>query len=158
MSDVINKKTLELKDTLLASIRAYGAEEHVLQESMKRINRYTTAGRAVYNLNRWVCVRLDIIAALFAASLAAYLVYFQKHSASNVGFSLNMAGEQKCYLLLDYVAHPIVVGFSSLILHWVRSLNILEVEGTSSRLGWLHHELLTCPGNRYIARLLRLAV
>jgi hypothetical protein len=29
---------------------------------------------------------------MFAASLAAYLVYFQGHSPASIGFSLNMAG------------------------------------------------------------------
>lgn len=60
---------------------------------MDRINRYTRAARVYYNLNRWVCVRIDTISGLFAAGLGAYLVYFQNHSPSNIGFSLNMAGE-----------------------------------------------------------------
>lgn len=82
----------------IASIRAYGAEERFIQESMKRINRYTSGGRVCYNLNRWVCVRIDTIGALFAAGLGTYLVYFQKASASNIGFSLNMAGSSEFQL------------------------------------------------------------
>jgi hypothetical protein len=45
------------------------------------------------NLNRWICVRMDIIGALFASGLAGYLVYGQANSALNTGFSVNMAGK-----------------------------------------------------------------
>lgn len=114
----LTEATKLLKTHLIASIRAYGAEERSLQESMKRINRYTTAGRVFYNLNRWVSLRLDVIGALFAAGLGAYLIYFQNLSASNVGFSLNMAGEQNSALyqiiLLIYCSrvqrHDLVLG------------------------------------------------
>jgi ABC-type multidrug transport system fused ATPase/permease subunit len=68
-----------------------------------------------YNLNRWVCVRIDVIGGGFSAGLAAYLVYGRgAHEAANIGFSLNMA-----------------VGFSSMILWWVRILNEVEVSGNS---------------------------
>jgi hypothetical protein len=59
---------------------------------MKRIDRYTRAASTFYNLTRWVCVRVDAMGGLFAARLAAYLVYFKSHGASNTGFPLNMAG------------------------------------------------------------------
>ncbi|KAG6837885.1 hypothetical protein H0H93_013038 [Arthromyces matolae] len=98
----------------LASIRAYGAQKVFQDESLNRINRYTRAARTFYNLNRWICVRVDAIGGLFAASLATYLVYFQDQKASNTGFSLNMA-----------------VGFSGMILWWVRVLNDFEVQGNS---------------------------
>jgi hypothetical protein len=40
-------------DTLtLASIRAYGAQLAFREESYKRINRYSKAGRSFYNMNR----------------------------------------------------------------------------------------------------------
>ncbi|KAG6857594.1 hypothetical protein H0H87_010162 [Tephrocybe sp. NHM501043] len=77
----------------LTSIRAYGAQKAFQKESLTRINRYTRAARTFYNLNRWICVRIDAIGGLFAASLAAYLVYFQNQQASNTGFSINMAGQ-----------------------------------------------------------------
>ncbi|KAG1769620.1 hypothetical protein EDD22DRAFT_868510 [Suillus occidentalis] len=94
----------------LTSIRAYGAEEAFKEESLNRIDRYTKSGRMFYNLNRWVCVRIDVIGGGFSAGLAAYLVYGRGvHEASNIGFSLNMA-----------------VGFSSMILWWVRILNEVE--------------------------------
>ncbi|EIW86373.1 hypothetical protein CONPUDRAFT_78742 [Coniophora puteana RWD-64-598 SS2] len=99
----------------LPSIRAYGAEEAFKRESLKRIDRYTTTGRMFYNLNRWVCIRIDGFGAIFSAGLAAYLVYGRQDlQASNIGFSLNMA-----------------VGFSSMILWWVRILNEVEVNGNS---------------------------
>jgi hypothetical protein len=39
---------------------------------------------------------------LFAASLAAYLVYFQGHSAASTGFSLNMAGQLDLVMSFRY--------------------------------------------------------
>lgn len=38
----------------LASIRAYGAQSAFREESYKRIDRYTRAGRSFYNMNRQV--------------------------------------------------------------------------------------------------------
>jgi hypothetical protein len=84
---------------LPASLRAYGAQEAFIDESMNRINRYTRASRSFYNLNRWVCIRIDAMGGLFASGLAAYLLYYRTHGASNTGFSLNMAGEH--HLSLD---------------------------------------------------------
>ncbi|KAJ3564413.1 hypothetical protein NP233_g8310 [Leucocoprinus birnbaumii] len=98
----------------LTSIRAYSAEEAFIAGSLERINRYTRAARVFYNLNRWVCVRIDTIGGLFAAALGTYLVYIKPSSPSSVGFSLNMA-----------------VSFSSLILYWIRHFNDFEVQGNS---------------------------
>ncbi|ETW87620.1 ABC transporter [Heterobasidion irregulare TC 32-1] len=101
----------------LTSIRAYGAQAAFRQESYRRIDRYTRAGRTFYNLNRWVCVRIDALGGLFAAALGAWLVYGPGHSdnlPSDTGFSLTMA-----------------VGFSGMILWWVRCLNEFEVSGNS---------------------------
>ncbi len=39
-----------------------------------------------------MCIRIDVLAGLFSAGLAAYLVYGEGISASNTGFSLTMAG------------------------------------------------------------------
>ncbi|KAK0473305.1 hypothetical protein IW261DRAFT_1342846 [Armillaria novae-zelandiae] len=97
----------------LTSIRAYGVQEAFAQESLSRINRYTRTARTFYNLDRWVGIRISALGGLFAAALAVYLVYFQDRTASTTGFSLNMA-----------------IGFSSLILWWVRTLNEFEVQGT----------------------------
>ncbi|KAH0835495.1 hypothetical protein J3R83DRAFT_9163 [Lanmaoa asiatica] len=101
----------------LTSIRAYGAEEVVIRESLARIDKYTRAARMFYNLNRWMSVRVDALGTLFAAALATYLVYGpETQRAANIGFSLNMA-----------------VMFSSLILWWVRFLNDVEVHGNLER-------------------------
>ncbi|CCM06514.1 uncharacterized protein FIBRA_08786 [Fibroporia radiculosa] len=70
--------------------------------------------RAFYNLNRWVFIRTDSLAALFSASLGAYLVYSGSATASDTGFSLSMA-----------------VSFSTYILYAVRMFNEFEVSGNS---------------------------
>jgi hypothetical protein len=79
----------------------------------------------------WVCVRIDLVGAAFSAGLAAYLVYGGGiREASNIGFSLNMAG--KSYLHhASWVCRSLTsaVGFSSMILIWVRILNEVEVNG-----------------------------
>ncbi|KAH7102271.1 ATP-binding cassette transporter [Auriculariales sp. MPI-PUGE-AT-0066] len=99
----------------LTSIRAYGAEGAFKHESMKRIDKYTRAARSFYNLNRWICIRVDAIGGLFAGGLAAFLVYGQTNpDAGRTGFSLVMA-----------------VTFSGMILWFVRVLNMFEVEGNS---------------------------
>jgi ABC-type multidrug transport system fused ATPase/permease subunit len=99
----------------LTSIRAYGAQQSFKNESIVRIDRYTRAARTFYNLNRWICIRIDAIGGLFAAGLAGYLVYGRKlTTAADTGFTLNMA-----------------IGFSSMILWWVRVLNDFEVSGNS---------------------------
>ncbi|KAH7927390.1 P-loop containing nucleoside triphosphate hydrolase protein [Leucogyrophana mollusca] len=102
--------------TGITSIRAYGAEEFFKQESLARVDRYTKSARMFYCLNRWVCVRVTAVGALFTAGLAGYLVYGGNASkASNIGFSLNMA-----------------VAFSAMIIWWVRVVNDLEVNGRVS--------------------------
>ncbi|KAJ7770817.1 hypothetical protein DFH07DRAFT_1057900 [Mycena maculata] len=98
----------------LTSIRAYGAQNSIIKISLDRIDKYTRTARTFYNLNRWICVRIDALGGIFAASLAYYLIYFQSHTPSNIGFSLNMA-----------------IGFSGMILWWVRVLNDFEIEGNS---------------------------
>ncbi|KAL0577586.1 hypothetical protein V5O48_004384, partial [Marasmius crinis-equi] len=98
----------------LASIRAYGVEERVINHCMDRIDKYTRAARTFYYLNRWIAVRMDVLAGLFASGLAGYLVYGQAQSASNTGFALNMA-----------------IGFSVNVLFWIRNVNDFEVHGNS---------------------------
>ncbi|KAJ7094121.1 P-loop containing nucleoside triphosphate hydrolase protein [Mycena epipterygia] len=96
----------------LTSIRAYGAQDALIQVSINRINRLSRAARPFANLNRWVTVRFDLLGGLFAASLGYYVVYFQSERPFNIGFSLNMA-----------------ISFASIILYWVRVLNEFEVQG-----------------------------
>ncbi|TCD71270.1 hypothetical protein EIP91_011749 [Steccherinum ochraceum] len=99
----------------LVSIRAYGAQAAFRKESFLRIDRFTRTQITYWNLNRWVGVRSSILAGLFASGLAAYLIYGpQNRGASTTGFSLTMA-----------------VGFSGLILWFVRLLNEAEIEGNS---------------------------
>ncbi|KAJ7187905.1 P-loop containing nucleoside triphosphate hydrolase protein, partial [Mycena filopes] len=98
----------------IVSVRAYGAQETLVKISMDRINRYSRAQLTFANLTRWVTIRIDLLGALFAASLAYYIVYFQSERPSNIGFSLNMA-----------------LGFAHGILWWVRQVNEFEVQGNS---------------------------
>ena len=100
-------------DIIQASIRAYGVQETFKEESLHRIDRYTRAARTFYNLNRWICIRVDAIGGLFAAGLAAYLVYVQGHSAASTGFSLNMAG-------LDFSLHRSFEQDSCSFTSWVQ--------------------------------------
>jgi len=59
---------------------------------MTLIDRYTRTARSFYNLTRWVTVRIDFIGAVFACSLATYLVYGpQSPDAALTGFSMVMA-------------------------------------------------------------------
>lgn len=81
-------------------------------------------------MNSWVTIRINSLGAIFAAALAAYLVYGKAVTASNTGFSLNMAGQHTvCYVVVIAVDMG-TVGFSSMILWWVRIFNELEVSGT----------------------------
>ncbi|KAJ7868848.1 P-loop containing nucleoside triphosphate hydrolase protein, partial [Mycena leptocephala] len=97
-----------------ASIRAYALEHAFIAEMQERINHYTRSARVFYNLNRWVAVRLELLGTLFTTALAAYLVYSQKQEASNAGFSLTMT-----------------LGFSGMILVWIRCFNDFEVQSNS---------------------------
>ncbi|KAL4267318.1 ATP-binding cassette transporter C [Pleurotus pulmonarius] len=98
----------------LISVRAYGAEEAFKNESLTRIDVYTRAAVTCYNLNRWLCVRIELLGNTFTATLAAYLLYGPHQGASNTGFLLNMA-----------------VVFTEIILWWVRIFNEFEIEGNS---------------------------
>ncbi|KAJ6598427.1 P-loop containing nucleoside triphosphate hydrolase protein [Mycena vulgaris] len=98
----------------LTSIRAYACEPAFIAETQERINHYTRSARVFYNLNRWVAIRLELLSTLFTTALAVYLVYFQKQEASNTGFSLTMT-----------------LGFSGMILVWIRCFNDFEVQSNS---------------------------
>ena len=99
------------RSAFVVSIRAYS-----VQESLHRIDKFTRSSRTFWNLNRWISIRVDAVGTIFSA-LAIYLVYgtgtvHKPGSAADIGFLLNMA-----------------VGFSSMILLWVRSLIKFEVSG-----------------------------
>ncbi|TYJ59220.1 hypothetical protein B9479_000209 [Cryptococcus floricola] len=114
----------------IVSIRAYGAQDKMRNEAQRRADKYTRAAANPtnnvkvisestdvyfsYNFNRWVTVRLDMLGGLFAACLAAFLVYGPRLDASTAGFALSQA-----------------ISFSSMILWWVRMLNEMEVQGNS---------------------------
>lgn len=42
--------------------------------------------------SRWVSLRIEVLAGLFSAILATWLVYGDGASAANAGFALTMAG------------------------------------------------------------------
>ncbi|KAJ3556039.1 hypothetical protein NM688_g2249 [Phlebia brevispora] len=98
----------------LISVRAYGAQAAFRRKLSARIDRYTRATINYYHLNRWLSVRGEILAGAFAAALAFDLVYIQHFDSSQAGFSLTMA-----------------IGFSSMVMLWIRNLNELEVQGNS---------------------------
>lgn len=80
----------------LTTVRAFGAEDAYKLEIQKRIDYYTRPACTSYNLNRsvapdlarlsfvhltaaglrWIELRLDVLGAIFPASLGAYLVYW----------------------------------------------------------------------------------
>ncbi len=121
-----------------ASIRAYGAQNAFVKESLARINHYSRAARTFYNLSRWISLRLDVLSAFFASALAVYLLYFQNYSAATTGFSLNMGGKYFCSLGPELSLMVVIVGFSMLTLYLVQILNGFEIQSESvSVLDWL---------------------
>ena len=64
---------------------------------------------------RWVTIRVDILGSVLSAVLAAYLTYRANLSASNAGFAMAMA-----------------VGFSSVILGWLKMFYEFQVTGALS--------------------------
>ncbi|KIK55022.1 hypothetical protein GYMLUDRAFT_264341 [Collybiopsis luxurians FD-317 M1] len=96
--------------TGLASIQAYGAQEMVTEELLRRIDKYSRSSRIFYNLQRWMAIRMHVISALFFGSLTWYLVYVKKDTASNTGFLINMP----------------VLTFTGAIFGWIININMLE--------------------------------
>ncbi|KIK58490.1 hypothetical protein GYMLUDRAFT_45332 [Collybiopsis luxurians FD-317 M1] len=98
----------------LASIRAYGAQEMVTEELLRQVDKYSQSSRIFYNLQQWMAIRMHVISALFIGSLTWYLMYVKKDTASNTGFSINMA-----------------VTFTSAIFGWIININMLEGQSMS---------------------------
>ncbi|KAF7968576.1 hypothetical protein HWV62_30061, partial [Athelia sp. TMB] len=102
----------------LVSIRAYGAQEVLRQESMKRIDRYSVSARTTENLNRWIDFRSAVLGGCFLSGLAAVIVYGGGSGAlpgaSDAGFALAQA-----------------TGFNFLIMAVVRLLNMFQVNANS---------------------------
>ncbi|KZS96561.1 P-loop containing nucleoside triphosphate hydrolase protein [Sistotremastrum niveocremeum HHB9708] len=98
----------------LVSIRAYGAQEAVLKESLLRIDNFTRVNRTYENLWRWVALRTKTLGSLFTGAVAAYLVYGRELSAARIGFTLTL-----------------IATWTDLLLAWIRDFNDLEVQGNS---------------------------
>ncbi|KAJ3759326.1 P-loop containing nucleoside triphosphate hydrolase protein [Lentinula raphanica] len=98
----------------LTSIRAYGAQDMVIERLSTRIDKYSRSARVFYNLQRWMALRMHVISALFIGFLAWYLVYIQRASASDTGFSLNMGAT-----------------FTGAIFGWIINMNMLEGHSNS---------------------------
>lgn len=97
------------------SIRAYGAETKVQRLLQIKADHYTRCATAMYNLNRWVNLRVDLCGALFSAGLAICLVFGTTNlDPILVGFGLNQA-----------------VSVSEIILYWVKGMNEFEVQCNS---------------------------
>ncbi|KAI0633979.1 P-loop containing nucleoside triphosphate hydrolase protein [Trametes polyzona] len=101
----------------ITSVRAYGAQDAFKRVSYERIDRYTRVSVTHQNLNRWVSCRIDFVGTLFTTSLAIYLTYVSKLSASDTGFSLNMAA-----------------AFSTIIFQVIRLFNEFEIAGILERI------------------------
>jgi ABC-type multidrug transport system fused ATPase/permease subunit len=96
----------------LVSIRAYGAEERLKTQLGDKADVYTATATVFYDVNRWISVRIDLLGALFAAILSACLVYGPKRlDVFILGFAINQA-----------------ISFAECILHFVRMMNVFEVE------------------------------
>lgn len=93
------------------SIRAYGAQNPVTSESLKRINHYSRLSKNSYDLNRWMAVRTDLLGAMFAAAVASYLLLKKNQSAGVIGFSLTSS-----------------MGICDLLLYVVRCWNDFEIQ------------------------------
>lgn len=97
----------------LPTIRAQNGMESVFALILaKHMRNYARAFEALYNSNRWVSVRADMVAASVAAAAGTIaIIKAQSISAGLVGFSLTNA-----------------IGLSQTILSMVRNMNELEVE------------------------------
>ncbi|KAH9915165.1 P-loop containing nucleoside triphosphate hydrolase protein [Epithele typhae] len=98
----------------LVSVRAYKAEILFRNRMHTDIDNVTRVGNTFFDLNRWVTLRANLTGAVFTVSLAAYLLYFSSASASNIGFSLNMA-----------------IAFTTQLFEWVRNFNNFELSGVA---------------------------
>ncbi|KAJ9106750.1 hypothetical protein QFC19_003062 [Naganishia cerealis] len=99
----------------IVSIRAYGSETRLQAQLQKRADHYTRCATAMYNLNRWINIRVDVLGAIFSSGLAIFLVYGSNNfDPVFIGFGLNQA-----------------VSVSEIILHWVKLSNEFEVQCNS---------------------------
>ncbi|KIP05211.1 hypothetical protein PHLGIDRAFT_534835 [Phlebiopsis gigantea 11061_1 CR5-6] len=120
----------------LTSIRAYAAQKPFQATLHARIDKYTRASRSLYNVNRWISVRLDTLGQLFTTSLAFYLVYGARADPSSVGFVLGVAVSSNSleriqqYLDIEHEPEPEEAGMPPA--YWPSS-GELRVEKLSAR-------------------------
>ena len=96
----------------LASIRAYGLQGFFRAALNEKVNRYIRASLTLYDVNRWIGFRIELLGALFAGVVSAYFVYGSTMQAGYVGLTLSL-----------------LVNFSGMILGWVRLYNDFELKG-----------------------------
>ncbi|PPQ71032.1 hypothetical protein CVT26_011497, partial [Gymnopilus dilepis] len=83
----------------MVSIRAYGAQQSFKSESLHRIDRFIRIARTSYNLNRWIAIRIDLLAAVFTTGVVSYLLIRKNLNAANTGFSLKASLEFCSFIL-----------------------------------------------------------
>lgn len=93
------------------TIRAFSCQQRFLKENLKRIDNYTLPQQTLYNLNRWLGVRINGLTAIVGVSAGTIALTSTHLPAGILGFSLVNA-----------------LGFSSTVLYTVRYFNNLEVE------------------------------
>ncbi|KAF8307152.1 hypothetical protein DL93DRAFT_151027 [Clavulina sp. PMI_390] len=98
----------------LSSIRAYDAQERFIDESLRRIDRYSRVARPYWNLNRWVGLRIDVLGGFFISVLAAYLILVSRPNAATIGFLLNIS-----------------FSVTDVFFIWIRVWNRAQVDGNS---------------------------
>lgn len=92
------------------TIRAFSCQQRFLNENLKRIDDYTLPQQTLYNLNRWLGVRINGLTAIVGVSAGAIALTSTHLPAGLLGFSLVNA-----------------LGFSGTILYTVRYFNNVEV-------------------------------
>jgi hypothetical protein len=118
-------------DTPQVSVRAYGAQEMFREISHRRIDSYARISRPYWDLNRsvltpcifslksllidrlrrWLGFRLELLGGFFAGTVAMFLIYSGRFTASTVGFTL-----------------ALISSFTDVLLIWIRQVNRAEVE------------------------------
>ncbi|KAF8476090.1 hypothetical protein BDZ91DRAFT_689962 [Kalaharituber pfeilii] len=93
------------------TIRAFSCQKRFLLENLKRIDDYTLPQQTLYNLNRWIGVRINGLTAVVGVSAGTIALTSTDIPPGLIGFSLTNA-----------------LAFSSTILYAVRYFNALEIE------------------------------
>ncbi|KAL8957976.1 MAG: hypothetical protein Q9193_004876, partial [Seirophora villosa] len=94
LESIAKSPILELFDCVragLGTIRAYDEVERYINRMHQAVDSHTTALTHLWLFNQWMSFRLSLIAALFAASLAALIVLLPGIDASLAGFALAFA-------------------------------------------------------------------